>query len=97
MANVKLTAEQIQDIIKAYKDGEPRQSLSKRYGVHVNTISNIMRKNGLASRRRGKGDYAHISLTIDKKIIDKVNSRPMSINLSMLVNSLLDKWLSNGE
>jgi hypothetical protein len=64
--------------------------------VHVNTISNVIRKNGLASKRRGKGDYAHVSLTIDKKIIDKVNSRP-SINLSMLVNSLLDDWFSKNE
>ena len=96
MANVKLTAEQIQDIIKAYKDGETIKSLSKRYGVHVNTISNVIRKNGLASKRRGKGDYAHVSLTIDKKIIDKVNSRP-SINLSMLVNTLLDDWFSKNE
>lgn len=96
MANVKLTAEQIQDIIKAYKDGEPRQSLSKRYGVHVNTISNIMRKNGLASKRRGKGDYVHVSLTIDKAIVDKVNERP-NMNLSMLVNSLLDKWLKKAK
>lgn len=97
MANIKLTQEHISDIIKAYKDGETILSLSKRYGVHANTISNVIRKNGLTRKRRCKGEYVHVSLTIDKKIIDKVNSRPMSINLSMLVNSLLDKWLSNGE
>lgn len=92
MANKKLTEEQITDIVKLYSNGETLKNISIRYGVHVNTISYVVRKNGLGRQRRVNGEYSHLSITIDKSIADQL-SHHRGQNISKLISSLLDKWL----
>lgn len=91
MANVKLTQEQIDEITKAYKGGETMLSLSKRYDVHINTIAKAIHKNGVTRPYRSRGEYVRISVTIERKLFNRLPTS-RSVNLSMVVNSLLENW-----
>ena len=98
MANRKLSAEQITEIVNAYKDGETMQSLSERYNVHINTISLLVRKNGLSRKRRGNGEFVHMSLTMDVKLIERLaKCKPSMVNMSMFVTTIFENWLKRNE
>ena len=49
----KLTAEQVDELVVAYQDGESTYALSRRLGVHRSTVAAHLEQRGVMRRARG--------------------------------------------
>jgi transposase-like protein len=54
-ANRRFTDEQEALIVQEYVDGASLSQLGQKYGVWLQTIKNVLRRRGIARRRRGNG------------------------------------------
>lgn len=91
---IKLTDEQVIEIIDKLMDGMRNKSLCEEYGVHRNTISSIARANGITNRRSQAPTDGKVRrvIMITKEQDDFINKS--KVCMSDLITQFIDHLMS---